>query len=87
MTTSGSGAIQTLISGIALGGRYAFVFWRIAKRNENQVIEFGGLALGSVLFWRRQPRRRSARLGCAGIESSILSTQLPHDFFPCAPGL
>jgi hypothetical protein len=48
MTTSESEAIQTLISGIALGGLYAFVFWRIAKRNENKVIEFGGLALGAV---------------------------------------
>lgn len=48
MTASRSGAIQSLISGIALGGLYAFVFWRIAKRNENRVIEFGGLALGSV---------------------------------------
>jgi len=63
MTTSGSGAIQTLISGIALGGLYAFVFWRIAKRNENKVIEFGGLALGSVLFWRRQPRRPICPVG------------------------
>ena len=48
MTANGSGAIQTLVSGIALGGFYAFVFWRIAKRNENKVIECGGLALGSV---------------------------------------
>ena len=48
MITSESGTIQTLVSGIALGGLYAFVFWRIAKRDGNKVIEFGGLALGAV---------------------------------------
>ena len=46
--TSGTGTIQTLVSGIALGGIYAFTLWRIAKRDNKKVIEFGGLALGSV---------------------------------------
>jgi hypothetical protein len=27
---------------------YAFVLWRVARREKNKVIEFGGLALGSV---------------------------------------
>jgi hypothetical protein len=48
MTATASGAFQTLVSGIFLGGLYAFVFWRIARRDKNKVIEFGGLALGSV---------------------------------------
>ena len=43
-----TGTVQSLVSGVALGGLYAFVFWRIARRNENKVIEFGGLALGAV---------------------------------------
>jgi len=43
MATSGN-MIQ---SGVALGGMYAFVFWRLARREKNKVIEFGGLALGS----------------------------------------
>ena len=39
--------IQSVLSGVALGGMYAFVFWRLARREKNKVIEFGGLALGS----------------------------------------
>ena len=40
--------IQSVLSAIVLGGMYAFVFWRLARREKNKVIEFGGLALGSV---------------------------------------
>jgi hypothetical protein len=47
MAASGN-MIQSVIRTIALGGMYAFVFWRLAKREKNKVIEFGGLALGSV---------------------------------------
>ena len=39
--------IQSVLSGVGLGGMYAFVFWRLARREKNKVIEFGGLALGS----------------------------------------
>ena len=46
MATSGN-MVQSILSGIALGGMYAFVFWRLARREKNKVIEFGGLALGS----------------------------------------
>ncbi len=46
MATSGN-KIQSVLSGIDLGGMYAFVFWRLARREKNKVIEFGGLALGS----------------------------------------
>jgi preprotein translocase subunit YajC len=46
MATSGN-MIQSVLSGVALGGMYAFVFWRLARREKNKVIEFGGLALGS----------------------------------------
>jgi hypothetical protein len=45
MATSGN-MIQSVLSGVALGGMYAFVFWRLARREKNKVIEFGGLALG-----------------------------------------
>jgi preprotein translocase subunit YajC len=47
MSASGN-MIQSVVSTIALGAMYAFVFWRVAKREKNKVIEFGGLALGSV---------------------------------------
>ena len=47
MAASGN-IIQSVISTIALGAMYAFVFWRVAKREKNKAIEFGGLALGSV---------------------------------------
>ena len=46
MATSGN-MIEGILSGVALGGMYAFVFWRVARREKNKVIEFGGLALGS----------------------------------------
>ncbi len=43
---AGNSVIPSVLSGIALGGMYAFVFWRLARREKNKVIEFGGLALG-----------------------------------------
>jgi hypothetical protein len=44
-----SGTIKGLMSAIALGVLYSFVFWRASNREGgNKVIEFGGLALGSV---------------------------------------
>ena len=50
MTTTGNSTIQSVVSSIVLAGMYAFVFWRAAKRESNKVIEFGGLALGSVFL-------------------------------------
>jgi preprotein translocase subunit YajC len=50
MTTTGNSTIQSVVSCIVLAGMYAFVFWRTAKRENNKVIEFGGLALGSMFL-------------------------------------
>ena len=47
MATSGA-LVQSVLSCAALGCMYTFVFWRVARREKNKVIEFGGLALGSV---------------------------------------
>jgi hypothetical protein len=49
MVASGSGTIQTLISGIVVGGAYAFVLWRVAKHpGGNRVMQCAGLAIGVV---------------------------------------
>jgi len=42
--------IQNLVRGIALASLYAFVLWRVGRRDENKVIEFGALALGSFFL-------------------------------------
>ena len=50
MTATGNNTIQSIVSCAVLAGLYAFVFWRAAKREKNKVIEFGGLALGSMFL-------------------------------------